>query len=211
MLTAMLVVAAVSCGCASSVSHSSASTSSSRRLSSPRAGERTAPARRLSFGHAEDGRRIVAVRAGDPHAVRLVGCLHGNEDAGMAVARALERRHAGADLSIVPDLNPDGHARVTRQSGRGVDLDANWSSRWHGGGRPGDAYDPGTHPFSERETQIARKLILRIRPRITIWFHPDSPCFTVELPSGSLLPPQVDRHVRAVLALAARAGGSAYT
>jgi hypothetical protein len=79
------------------------------------------------------------------------------------------------------------------------------------GGRPVDTYDPGAHPFSERETQIARKLILRIRPRITIWFHPDSPCFTVEPPAGTLSPPRVDHHVRAVLALAARAGGSAYT
>ena len=71
------------------------------------------------------------MRAGDPHGVRVlvVGCIHGNEGAGIAVARALERRHTGADLWIVPDLNPDGHARSTRQNGRGVDLNANWSSR----------------------------------------------------------------------------------
>jgi protein MpaA len=129
--------------------------------------------RRLVLGQSEAGRRIVAVRAGDPHAVRVlvVGCIHGNEQAGIAVARALERRHAGADLWIVRDLNPDGQARGTRQNGRGVDLNANWSSQWAGGGRPWDVYYPGPRRFSERETRIARRLILRVRPQVTIWFH----------------------------------------
>ena len=134
---------------------------------------RPGAARRLTLGRSESGRRIVAVRAGDPQAVRVlvVGCIHGNEGAGIAVARALERRHAGADLWIVPDLNPDGHVHGTRQNGRGVDLNRNWSSQWPGGGRPWDVYYPGARPFSERETRLARNLILRIRPRVTIWFH----------------------------------------
>jgi protein MpaA len=127
----------------------------------------------LPLGRSEDGRPIVAVRAGDPRGLRVlvVGCIHGNEGAGIAVARALERSHARVDLWIVPDLNPDGHARQTRQDARGVDLNANWSSQWHGGGRPWDSYYAGPRPFSERETRIARDLILRLRPRVTIWFH----------------------------------------
>jgi predicted deacylase len=103
--------------------------------------------------------------------VLIVGCIHGSEDAGIAVARALERARTRADLWIVADLNPDGHMRHIRQNGRGVDLNANWSSQWHGGGRPWDTYYPGPTPFSERETRIARDLILRLRPRVTIWFH----------------------------------------
>jgi protein MpaA len=87
------------------------------------------------------------------------------------VARALERVHTKADLWVVPDLNPDGYARGVRQDGRGVDLNANWSSQWAGGGRPWGVYYPGPRPFSERETRIARELILRLRPRVTIWFH----------------------------------------
>lgn len=125
------------------------------------------------LGRSENGRPIVAVRAGDPHGPRVlvVGCIHGTECAGIAVARALERVQPNVDLWIVPDLNPDGYARGTRQNARGVDLNANWSSQWHGGGNPWDVYYPGPHPFSERETRIARNLILRIRPRVTIWFH----------------------------------------
>jgi predicted deacylase len=119
------------------------------------------------------GRRIVVARAGDPGGpgVLVVGCIHGNETAGIAVARALEHVRAGADLWIVSDLNPDGAAVATRQNRRGVDLNANWSSQWRGGGHPWDDYFGGPRPFSEPETRIARNLILRIRPRVTIWFH----------------------------------------
>ena len=125
------------------------------------------------LGRSERGRPIVAVRAGDPQGRRILvfGCIHGTECAGIAVARALERIHARIDLWIVPDLNPDGYARGTRQNGRGVDLNRNWSSQWRGGGHQWDTYYPGPRPFSERETRIARSLVLRIRPRVTAWFH----------------------------------------
>jgi protein MpaA len=128
---------------------------------------------RLQLGRSYDGRPILAIRAGNPEGTRVlvVGCIHGSECAGIAVARALEHVHARIDLWIVPNLNPDGYAAGTRQNGRGVDLNANWSSRWRAGGRPWDTYYPGPRPFSERETRIARELILRIRPRVTIWFH----------------------------------------
>jgi murein tripeptide amidase MpaA len=42
--------------------------------------------------------------------VLVVGCIHGNECAGIAVARALERVHANLDLWVIPNLNPDGYA-----------------------------------------------------------------------------------------------------
>ncbi len=86
----------------------------------------------IQLGRSQGGRPIVAVRVGDPHGARVlvVGCIHGTECAGIAVARALEQRHPPFDLWIVPDLNPDGYARGTRQNGRGVDLNANWSSQW---------------------------------------------------------------------------------
>jgi len=131
-----------------------------------------APAR-LLLGRSQERRPIVALRVGDPQGTRVLvlGCIHGTECAGIAIARALEHAHTRADLWIVPNLNPDGSAAGTRQNGRGVDLNANWSSQWRGGGRPWDVYYPGPRPFSERETRIARNLILRIHPRATIWFH----------------------------------------
>ncbi|MGH3000673.1 MAG: hypothetical protein ACRDNM_15350, partial [Gaiellaceae bacterium] len=32
-------------------------------------------------------------------------------------------------------------------------------------------YESGPRPLSEREARIARALILRLRPHVTIWFH----------------------------------------
>jgi protein MpaA len=129
--------------------------------------------RSLLLGRSEQGRPIVALRVGDPHGTRVlvVGCIHGSEGAGSAVVRALERVRTRFDLWLVPNLNPDGFVRGTRQNARGVDLNANWRSQWRGGGRPWGTYYPGPHPFSERETRIGRDLILRVRPRVTIWFH----------------------------------------
>jgi protein MpaA len=125
------------------------------------------------LGRSERGRPIYVLRVGDPQGPRVLvfGCVHGNETAGIAVARALERVHTTDDVWIVPDLNPDGVAAGTRDDARGVDLNANWSSQWERGGRPGDVYYGGTRPFSERETRLARDLILRIHPRLTLWYH----------------------------------------
>jgi protein MpaA len=132
-----------------------------------------AAARVAQLGRSQDGRPIVAYRVGDPAGPRIlvVGCIHGDECAGVPVARALERTHPKADLWIVPDLNPDGLARGTRQNARGVDLNRNWPADWARLGRPWSVYYGGARPWSERETRIARTLILRLRPRVTIWFH----------------------------------------
>jgi protein MpaA len=131
-----------------------------------------APSRAL-LGRSEEGRAIYVYRVGDPTGPRVLvfGAIHGNETAGIALARALENVSTTDDVWIVPDLNPDGVAAGTRQDARGVDLNANWSSEWQQGGRPGDVYYGGSYPFSERETRIARNLILRVRPRLTIWYH----------------------------------------
>ncbi|HEY1594869.1 MAG TPA: M14 family zinc carboxypeptidase [Thermoleophilaceae bacterium] len=132
----------------------------------------SAPGRRI--GHSAQGRPIAVYRAGNPSGVRIlvVGVIHGNERAGLPVASVLRRIHGGpADLWIVPTINPDGAVHNTRQDARGVDLNRNWPVAWHGGGRPFDTYYGGPRPFSERETRVARNLILRIHPAVTIWFH----------------------------------------
>ena len=130
-----------------------------------------APAAAMPLGRSWQGRPITAARVGDPAGtpVLVVGAVHGDEPAGMAVARALTRLSPrGLDLWVVTTLNPDGVAAGTRGNARGVDLNRNFPGRWrrlHGG------YDSGPSPLSEPETRIARSLILRVRPRLTIWFH----------------------------------------
>jgi protein MpaA len=72
----------------------------------------------------------------------VVGCIHGNERAGISIATYLIRSKLPAqiDLWIVPSLNPDGVARRTRGNARGVDLNRNFPFRWR---RLGGAFDSG--------------------------------------------------------------------
>ena len=123
-------------------------------------------------GHSAAGRPIELVHVPGPGApVLVVGCIHGNECAGMAVVRALRRSHPGEDLWLVPTLDPDGLARGVRQNARGVDLNRNFPSGWRPFGPPWSVYAAGPRPWSEPETRVARRVIERVRPRYTIWFH----------------------------------------
>jgi protein MpaA len=128
------------------------------------------------LGRSVQRRSIVAVeiRAAAPRAtVLVVGCIHGNEPAGIAIARAVRRAGSipGVDLWVIDDLNPDGVAAGTRQNARGVDLNRNFPWSWRRAGRPGDQQYPGSRSVSEPEARLAHALILRLRPRLTVWFH----------------------------------------
>jgi protein MpaA len=130
-------------------------------------------AERSVIGHSVRGRPIVSLRSGPADAalkLLVVGCIHGDETAGMAVARRLIAGGAprGTELWVVPTINPDGVAAGTRGNALGVDLNRNFSFDWAhlGGGE----YS-GPHALSEPESRTARRLILRIRPDLTIWFH----------------------------------------
>jgi len=126
-----------------------------------------------TIGHSVQGRPIrVVSRAGAApgRTVLVVGCIHGNECAGEAVTRRLLAgpRPARGRLLVVSDLNPDGHAHGTRGNAHGVDLNRNFPSEW----RPlhGLEYS-GPHALSEPESRLARALIRREHPDVTIWFH----------------------------------------
>jgi protein MpaA len=124
------------------------------------------------LGHSLEGRPIVAFEVGDPGAASrelVVGCIHGDETAGMAIARRLERASpVGLDLWVVPTFNPDGAAARTRGNARGVDLNRNFPWRWRA--LRGAVYS-GPRPLSEPESKIAYRLIRQLRPRVSIWFH----------------------------------------
>jgi protein MpaA len=128
------------------------------------------------IGHSAAGRPIMATESGAPQAptrVLVVGCIHGNECAGIAVVRRLRqmRPPQKMDLWLVPTLNPDGRAADRRQNGHGVDLNRNFSAGWAASGAPGSTYYPGPRPFSEPETRAARRLIERVRPTLSVWYH----------------------------------------
>ena len=129
--------------------------------------------RTVTLGYSVDGRPIIAVETGDPdtpHKTLIVGCIHGNECAGIRIANRLAETAAPTegDLWIVPNLNPDGANAGTRGNARGVDLNRNFPWRWQ---RLRGTYYSGPRPLSEPETRIAYRLIEHIRPTLAIWFH----------------------------------------
>ncbi|HKB52007.1 MAG TPA: M14 family zinc carboxypeptidase [Solirubrobacterales bacterium] len=156
-----------------------ASASPERRLTAQRGpgpGVDALVHRRVALGRSVHGRPIFAVALGDPDAPRkllVVGAIHGNETAGIAIARDLESSAPPRQslLWVIRDLNPDGVAASTRQNAHGVDLNRNFPWRWRHLEHRGGLQYSGPRALSEPESRLARALILRIRPRITIWFH----------------------------------------
>jgi murein peptide amidase A len=128
----------------------------------------------IVIGHSVQGRPLRAYEVGDPKStekVLVVGCIHGNEPAGIPVVTRLERSHPSFDLWLLPLANPDGCAHGTRQNAHGVDLNRNFPSNWARIGRPGSYQYSGPHSLSEPETRILVRFIRRLRPTISIWFH----------------------------------------
>jgi protein MpaA len=133
-----------------------------------------ADARTALIGRSVRGRAIIAQVLGPdtaPRKILLVGCIHGNECAGVAILSALARAPllSGIQLWLVPEMNPDGTAADTRQDADGVDLNRNFPFRWQPISDP--TYYSGPKPLSEPETRAAVRLVLRIKPAVTIWYH----------------------------------------
>ena len=127
------------------------------------------------IGRSALGRPIRAFAYGRPDAERtvlVVGCIHGDEGEGIEITQRLEGTYTrAARVVIVHQLNPDGYRLRVRQNGRGVDLNRNFGSEWIPIGQRWDPQYSGPRAWSEPETRIARELIRRIRPDITIWYH----------------------------------------
>ncbi len=133
------------------------------------------PPSAVIIGRSALGRPITARRIGDPSSPRkavVVGAVHGDEGAGRAIVRLLaaDGRGATSDVWLISTANPDGSLRDRRTNAHGVDLNRNFSRGWRAGARGRLDYS-GARPFSEPESRAVRRLVLRLRPRVTIWFH----------------------------------------
>jgi protein MpaA len=131
--------------------------------------------RRFTLGTSVLGRPIPAMEAGDPSAktkVVVVCCIHGDEDAGLAVVEELEHMYLppDVDLWLVENVNPDGVAAATRVNARGVDLNRNFPWNWHKHGKKTEHWS-GPRPLSEPESRALAHLLLRVRPKLVLWYH----------------------------------------
>ncbi len=126
-----------------------------------------------TIGKSVQGRNIVAWRLGDPSSSRKVvvlAAMHGNERGPSRILYNLRdgRPITGADIWVVPQYNPDGVVRRSRQNARGVDLNRNYPRNWK---RLTGTYNSGPRPASEPETQAVMAFLKAVRPAYVVSFH----------------------------------------
>ena len=134
------------------------------------------------LGTSVEGREFVAERHGTPggRRVLVVGVIHGNEDAGLAVVDELRTTAEGGaipegiELWLVPSMNPDGELAQDRHNANEVDLNRNFPFGWGPIGEPGNSQYAGTGPASEPETQAMVAFISQLRPELALWYHQDA-------------------------------------
>jgi protein MpaA len=132
-------------------------------------------------GRSVHERAITAVQVGDPNGTRIalvVGVTHGDEPAGLRIARAIKRLSAsdpvqltGTQLWVIATVNPDGVRAHTRKNAHGVDLNRNFPYRWRDRVPKSSGYYPGPRPASEPETRGVMRFVRRVRPDLSVWYH----------------------------------------
>jgi carboxypeptidase T len=147
---------------------------------------------KISDNVEEDEEEPVVVFLGEHHAREWISVdvpfliakyLVDNYTTDPAVARLVN----GAEIWIVPMVNPDGHQysvmtdRLWRKNRRnngdgsyGVDLNRNYGYQWGGPGSSGDTFSEtyrGPAPFSEPETQVVRTFLEQQAPKALISYH----------------------------------------
>jgi predicted deacylase len=160
------------------------------------AGVATAAARTVVVGHSVRGRAITAIVRGPDDAKRkilVVGCIHGNECAGLRITSALARSKPakGVQLWIVPEMNPDGAAADTRQNAHGVDLNRNYPYKWK---NLDGSYESGPKPASEPETRAMMRFLSTVKPAYILSFH--QPLHAVDVTERPTFSKRVARALR---------------
>ena len=140
------------------------------------------------FGETALKKPILAYEWGnenDPK-VLIVGTVHGDEIEGTTAALGLLRDLMKEKtfpyklhLTLVPILNVDGNLILTRQNGRGVDLNRNLPTKNWTGEFEKVRYYPGKAANSEPENQALVNFLDRITPDFIITLHSWKPMLNV--------------------------------
>lgn len=132
---------------------------------------------RCVIGHSVRGRKIVAMRQGNPQATRVLvvsGQMHGNEWPGPLIVKQIRgfavSATGPAQVWTVRTMNPDGASVDGRYNARGVDLNANFPYDWEYQSRTGPRY-AGSRAKSEPETRAMLRFLRWVQPDLVISFH----------------------------------------
>jgi hypothetical protein len=171
--------------------------------STKKTGKQPASATSQVIGSSVQGRAIRAYTFGTGETRLLfVGAIHGGYEYNSALLsyRLIDYLRAnpqlipdGISVSVIPQLNPDGVAKLVDTSGRftradvpdnpdlggnerfnanGVDLNRNFACNWQTSSQwRGESVDAGTSAFSEPESQTLRDYVSRITPDAAVLFH----------------------------------------
>ena len=140
-------------------------------------------ARRVVLGTSVEGRSIAMYLFGTgPNPTFIFGGIHGDEGVASDIARQMiDHLRAnpaawnGRSIAIIPEANPDGLARGTRQNAHGVDCNRNFpASNWARAAR-GARYYGGPAAGSEPETKAIMLAIQQLNPGRIIALHSISP------------------------------------
>lgn len=140
------------------------------------------------------GRLIEAYEfGGGKRCTLVVGGVHGDEAAGVILARALLEYLQSLSLTdfqgkvvLIPVANPDGFKAGTRRNANKIDINRNFPTDNYGSRKMGSRYNPGKKPASEPETQAILKIATEYKPDLIITFHADLNCVNYDGPGAEI-------------------------
>lgn len=122
--------------------------------------------------------------------ILILGGVHGDEIEGVVCARGLFEaflKHFPYKLQVtlIPEVNPEGVLNKTRGNSRGVDLNRNLPTKDWSPEAATPRYQPGPHPLSEEENKALVKELEAHPPKLIVSLHSWKPVLNV---NGDCIP-----------------------
>jgi protein MpaA len=128
-----------------------------------------------------------------PH-VLILGGVHGDEPEGVACARGLlqkfiEKFDLNLNLTLVPEMNPEGVLLKTRGNSNKVDLNRNLPTKDWSPVAATVRYFPGPAPLSEKENVALVQFIENEKPDVIFSLHSWKPMLNTngDLPEAKII------------------------
>ena len=135
--------------------------------------------RTVTLGRSVQGKPLLMYVFGSgPKPILIFGGIHGTEPTSAQLANRLVRFlrdkpqiWRNTPIAILPQANPDGLAKGTRQNINGVDCHRNFPAHNWRTSRPGNRYYGGPRPLSEPETRAIVQAVQMLEPRFIVAIH----------------------------------------